>query len=293
MKAIDAWIQHPTLKFVGADWAASINRWTGKSKLSPAQAKKVNEMGCKVSTTVAAMDEADVQFSLSSAWYSPEGVLISNDQVAEFVKESKGRLIGVGSVDASKPEAILKETQRCVHDLGFKAMRILPWLWNMPPTHRNFYPLHAACSDLNIPLCLQVGHTGPLRTSEFGRPIPYIDRMALDFPNLKIVCGHIGYPWTEEMIAVATKYPNVYIDTSAYVVSRYPQAIVDYIRSKSGRHKVLFGSNYPMLTPSRCLKHQERIYEGLSKADADEVRHLFMRGNAIKVFNLNVEAPKL
>ena len=82
---------------------------------------------------------------------------------------------------------------------------------------------------------------------ETGRPIPYIDQVALDFPDLMIVCGHIGYPWTEEMIAVARKHENVYIDTSAYTAKRYPPELVDYMQSKSGRQKVMFGTNYPMI----------------------------------------------
>ena len=73
-----------------------------------------------------------------------------------------------------------------------------------------------------IPFCTQVGHTGPLRPSETGRPIPYIDQVAIDFPELVIVCGHIGYPWTTEMIAVCDKHPNVYIDTSAYTAQALP-----------------------------------------------------------------------
>ena len=73
---------------------------------------------------------------------------------------------------------------------------------------------------------LQVGHTGPLMPSEFGRPIPYLDDVAREFPDLKIVGGHVGFPWTNEMLALAMKYPNVCIDTSAYVCKRYPQELV-------------------------------------------------------------------
>ena len=87
--------------------------------------------------------------------------------------------------------------------------------------------------------------------SEVGRPI-YLDQVAIDFPDLTIVAGHIGYPWTTEMIAVADKHPNVYIDTSAYAAHRYPAELVDYLKGR-GRHKVMFGTNYPMMTPARAL----------------------------------------
>jgi predicted TIM-barrel fold metal-dependent hydrolase len=70
----------------------------------------------------------------------------------------------------------------------------VPWLWNLPPNDRRYYPLYAECCELDIPFCTQVGHTGPLQPSEPGRPIPYLEEVALDFPDLKIVCGHIGFP---------------------------------------------------------------------------------------------------
>src|SRR5687768_17300221 len=144
----------------------------------------------------------------------------------------------------------------------------------------SFAALFAACVELGVPFCTQVGHTGPLRPSETGRPIPYIDQVALDFPELVIVCGHIGYPWTEEMVAVARKHPNVYIDTSAYTTKRYPPELIAYMKTGSGRRKVLFGTNYPMLAPTSALAELDTL--GLD----DETRALFLRENARRVFAL-------
>jgi uncharacterized protein len=115
--------------------------------------------------------------------------------------------------------------------------------------------------------------------SEPGRPIPYLDQVALDFPELVIVAGHIGHPWTEEMIALATKYPNVYIDTSAYKPRRYPSALVDYMKHH-GKRKVLFGSNFPMLTPADCQAEMKELHLD------DESRKLFLYENALRVFRL-------
>src|SRR5262249_59115778 len=133
------------------------------------------------------------------------------------------------------------------------AWGVAPGRGALPPSDRRYYPLYAECVELGVPFCTQVGHTGPLRPSETGRPIPYLDEVALDFPELTIVAGHIGYPWTEEMIALATKYENVFIDTSAYTVKRYPPEFVAYMRGH-GRSKVMFGSNYPMIAPARALE---------------------------------------
>ena len=176
------------------------------------------------------MDAAGVERGLIAAWYGPEGALISNDEVAGFVAQYPDRLVGVASVDLRRPVAAVRELRRAVRELGMRALRIVPWLWGLPPNDRRYYPLYAECVELGIPFCTQVGHTGPLRTSETGRPIPYLDDVALEFPDLVIVGGHIGYPWTNEMIALATKYPNVYIDTSAYTAKRFPPELVAYMR---------------------------------------------------------------
>lgn len=129
-------------------------------------------------------------------------------------------------------------------------------------------------------VCTQVGHTGPLRPSETGRPIPYIDQVALDFPELVIVCGHVGYPWTEEMVAVARKHENVYIDTSAYTIARLPEELIRFMKTRTGQRKVLFGTNYPMIGHEHALA-------GLDDLElSDEARRDFLRGNAERLFRL-------
>lgn len=269
--AIDAWIQHPTPLFLENDMFASLWRWTGEEP-PPEQ--------LPLSATLAAMDAGGVAEAMLAAWHGPEGPLISNADVAAWVAEAPGRLHGLASVNLRRPMEAVRELRHYVTDLGFKGLRMLPWLWETPPTDRRFYPLYATCVELGVPFCTQVGHTGPLRPSETGRPIPYIDQVALDFPELTIVCGHLGYPWTEEMIAVARKHPNVVIDTSAYTTRRLPPEIIDYMKSKSGRSKVLFGSNFPMITPGYAL-------EGLDDLGLDaETRELYLEGNARRVFGL-------
>jgi predicted TIM-barrel fold metal-dependent hydrolase len=224
------------------------------------------------------MDQGGITKSLISAWVAPRNIMISNDDVVSFIAQAPDRLLGVGSVDISKPMEAVREIRRCVEELGFKAIRVLPWLWELPPTDRRFYPIYTTCCELDIPFCTQIGHTGPLMSSEVGRPI-YLDQVALDFPSLKIVAGHIGYPWTEEAIAVATKHENVFIDTSAYTVKRYPVELVDFMRGR-GRDKVLFGTNYPMITPAAALN-------GLDQLNLDDtIKSAFLSKNAQRVFSL-------
>jgi predicted TIM-barrel fold metal-dependent hydrolase len=269
--AIDVWIQHPTQRFLRDEMFSSLRRWTGGA---------IPDAEIPLEATLAAMDAGGIELALISAWQGPRGVLIANEEVVAWVRAHPERLAGVAAVDLDRPMAAVRELRRCVEELGFKGLRVIPWLWEAPPTDRRYYPLYATCVELGVPFCTQVGHTGPLRPSETGRPIPYIDQVAIDFPELVIVCGHIGYPWTEEMVAVARKHENVYIDTSAYTVRRYPPELVSYMKSSGGRHKVLFGSNYPMIAPDQALANLDSL-----ELD-EETRELFLAGNARRVFAL-------
>ena len=266
---IDAWIQHPTKRFLAQPMFASLRRWTGRDEVPDVPP----------AATIAALDEAGVSTALVSAWWGPRGALIDNDEVAALVRAYPDRLVGIASADISRPMDGVREFRRAVRELGFRGLRLLPWMWGLPPDDRRYYPFYAECIELGVPFCLQVGHTGPLLPSEPGRPIPYLEHVALEFPELVIVAGHIGAPWTQEIISLATKFPNLYIDTSAYKANRYPADFVEFLRGR-GAKKVLFGSNYPMITPGQCLED----LEGLGLAAEAEER--FLRGNARKVFGL-------
>lgn len=265
---IDAWVQHPTRQFLTADMFASLRRWTGG---------QVPDIDPPIGMTIDSMDAAGVEFALLTAWRGPHGDLISNDQVAEWVRAHPTRFAGMAAVNLDRPMEAVRELRRRVDD-GFVGLRMLPWLWGAAPTDRRYYPLYAECVELGVPFCTQVGHTGPLMPSETGRPIPYIDQIAIDFPELTIVCGHIGYPWTEEMIAVARKHENVYIDTSAYTTRRLPAELVEFMKTRTGGRKVLFGSNFPMIGHSHCLEGIDDL--GIS----EDTRQDYLGRNAERVF---------
>lgn len=269
---VDAWIQHPTAEFMRNPMFASLLKWRG---VDPSMLPE----SIPDAFTLNALDAAKIDRALVSAWWGPTGPLLSNDHVAALVKAHPARFVGIASVNLLRPMDGVRELRRAVKVLGLRGLRLLPWLYDLPPNDRRYYPLYAECIELGVPFCLQVGHTGPLAPSEPGRPIPYLDQVALDFPELVIVGGHIGYPWTVEMIALATKYPNVYIDTSAYKASRYPRELVEYMRAH-GKKKVLFGSNFPMITPAECLAELDAL------ALSDETKALFLGGNAQRVFGL-------
>ncbi|WP_409428225.1 amidohydrolase family protein [Mycobacterium sp. SMC-11] len=272
---IDVWMQHPTRRFLDHDMLASLRRWTGGA---------MPDEEIPIAATVSAMDAAGVDFGLLSAWRGPNGMdLVSNEEVAEWVRAHPNRFAGLAAVDLDRPMEAVRELRCRVRDDGFVGLRVVPWLWNAPPTDRRYYPLFVECVELGVPFCTQVGHTGPLRPSETGRPIPYIDQVALDFPELVIVCGHVGYPWTEEMVAVARKHENVYIDTSAYTTKRLPDELIRFMRTRTGQRKVLFGTNYPMIMHAHALDGLDEL--GLD----DQARVDYLGGNAERVFKLGGE----
>ncbi|RMG44279.1 MAG: amidohydrolase [Acidobacteria bacterium] len=270
---IDAWAQ-PALKeaFEQLPEIVRLFRQSGSAS--------VLETGISPEEMVALMDRAGIQTVLLSAWYRPGRQVISNDRVAEFVRQFPGRFVGVAAVNLENPMEAVRELERAVNELGFKALRVIPWLWNRPPNDKFYFPLYVKCIELDIPFCTQVGHTGPLMPSEPGRPIPYLDEVALVFPELQIVAGHIGYPWTDEMIALAWKHENVFIDTSAYLPRYYPPQLVHFMKTY-GRDKVLFGTNFPQLSFQKCVEHARALDL------PDDVRRLFFGENARRVFKLD------
>jgi uncharacterized protein len=270
LPVIDAWAQ-PAFKglFQHVPEIARLFRQSGSAQLL--------ETGVTPEQMVALMDAGGVQTVMLCAWQRPGKVITTNDQIAEMVRQYPGRFAGVAAVNLENPMEAVRELDRAVKELGCKALRVVPWLWNRPPNDKLYFPLYVKCIELGIPFCTQVGHTGPLMPSEPGRPIPYLDEVALTFPELKIIGGHIGYPWTDEMIGLAWKHENVFIDTSAWLPRYYPSQLLHFMKTY-GQDKVLFGTNFPQLSFEKCVAQALEL--GLS----EEVQQKFLCGNARRVF---------
>jgi len=222
---------------------------------------------------LADMDEAGVEKAILSI-----GAKDPDARTLRFAANHPKRFAYAVSVDPRKLLRELWRLEELAKTLPVAMARVVPFLIDLPPTHPVYYPLYAKCVELDVAFQTQVGHTGPLLPSETGRPI-YIDQVALDFPELRIICGHIGWPWTEEMIAVAWKHANVFIDTSAHVPKHYPQEFVHFMKT-FGKHKVCFATDYPLLPFTRVV--QELAALDLSP----EVRQLFLRDNARRALKL-------
>jgi len=228
--------------------------------------------GTKPEQLVAEMDAAGVERSglcgTDTLW------------VAETCARYPGRFFGMVSPDPRDIMPCLRTIETCVREYGFKAVKIEPFVWGKPPTDAMYYPIYAKCVELDIAFTTQIGHTGPdVFPSEVGRPI-YLDQVAIDFPELRIVGGHIGWPWTEEAIALAWKHRNVWIDTSAHVPKHFPPSFTHFLRT-FGQDKCLFASDWPLLPIGRPLGELDRFCPM-----PEDVRRKFLRDNALRAFRL-------
>jgi predicted TIM-barrel fold metal-dependent hydrolase len=269
MGAVDVWAQITTARMAERPWLATLLRWTGRDE-HPLPS---------VDSTLQEMDRSGVDLALLSAWHGPEGSLISNEEVSKQIEQAPSRFRGLASVDLYRPMEAVREIRRWVDGKRFVGVRVLPWLWDLPPNDRRYYPIYSTCVDLGVPFCTQIGHTGPLKRSETGRLIPYLEEVMLEFPELKVVGGHVGFPWIDELVTMTVKFPNFYVDTSAYALHRLPSAFVDWMKGL-GKTRVMFGTNWPMLSPQRCLGGLSGL--GLS----DEATEAFLSGTARRVFGL-------
>ena len=204
------------------------------------------------------------------------------DYIAGLVEKYPDRYSGLIGIDPSRIMESLAEVEHAVRDLGFVGAHLYPHWFDEAPDAAKYYPFYAKCCELDIPIQMQVGHclvyNPHRRLPSVGHPI-CLDRIAMDFPDLKLIGIHIGYPWYEEMISVAWKHPNVHIGLDAYAPKHWPEATRKYMNS-FGQDKVMFGTDWPVVDPERAMSD---VAEMEWKPEA---KRKVMRGNALKLYGL-------
>lgn len=208
---------------------------------------------------------------------------ISNEQVAAECAEHADVLIPFASLDPWRGRAAVRAARRLVTEHGVRGFKFHPSMQAFDPNDRMAYPLYETIEELQVPALFHSGQTGigagvpgggGIRL-RYSNPMA-IDDVAVDFPHLTIVLAHPSFPWQEEALAVATHKPTVYIDLSGWSPKYFPPLLVQYANSLL-KHKVLFGSDYPAITPDRWLDD----FAGLDIKP--EVRPLILKDNAARV----------
>ena len=211
----------------------------------------------------------------------------SNDWVSSISRQYPDTFIGFGSVDPWMGKLAVQEVERASKELGLKGIKFIPMTQEFYPNERRFYPIYEKMAELGMLAMFHTGTTGVgaglpggggVRL-KYTKPIPYIDDVAADFPELNIIMAHQAFPWVEEQLAVLVHKPNVYMDISGWSPKYFNPLLIQYA-STLIKHKVMFGSDYPALTPERWISD----FEGAPFWD--EARPLILRDNAMKLLGL-------
>lgn len=202
------------------------------------------------------------------------------EDIAPIVDARPDRFFGLYGVDPLSRMTGVRELERAVRDHNFKGVVLHPHGFGLRPNAREWFPFYAKCVELDIPVFTLVGHAAEEMPSEPGRPI-HLEDVALYFPELRIV-GCSGWPWVEEMIAMAWKFPNVYYGTSQYAPRHWTPELQAFCRGR-GSGKVLLGTGYPV------LDHQQVRAQVAGLGLSEEAERNLLADVARKV--LKVDAP--
>jgi predicted TIM-barrel fold metal-dependent hydrolase len=212
---------------------------------------------------------------------------VSNDEVADFASANRDIALSFASVNPHDGRQAVEEARRLVAAGRVRGLKLHPPLQEFFPNDRIAYPLYEVFAEAKLPVLFHTGHSGigsGLRGGggvrlKYGHPMP-IDDVAVDFPDMPIIMAHPSFPWQDEAISVCLHKPQVYIDLSGWSPKYFSPTLVQYANTLL-KEKVLFGSDYPMITPDRWLADFAKI------AIRDEVRPLILKDNAARLFGLS------
>ena len=282
-KAIDMHVHLPTPQFL---------QHSIKPFVAPAEAFFRSKVTVREMDEVASIyAELDI-IALLLAWDAETATglpRLPNTEVAEVVKRFPDQFVGFASVDPWKGKWAIDEITRAVNELGLIGAKFHPGIQAFYPNDVRFFPLYERISDLGVPALFHTGTNGLGAGTpggmgvkmDYSRPI-YLDAVAAEFPQLTMIGAHPAWPWHEEMLAIIQHKSNVFMDLSGWSPKYIPKMIMDEARGRL-QDRILFGSDFPFLTPERWLKDFETL-EGFTA----QVRQKILYDNAVRILKLKV-----
>ena len=208
----------------------------------------------------------------------------------EIIERARGHadvLIPFGSVDPARGAEAVRMAKRQI-EAGARGFKFHSSSQAFMPNDHSVYPVYEVIQEAGLPALFHTGQTGAgagtrggggIRLS-YSNPM-HLDDVAVDFPDMAIILAHPSFPWQEEALSVATHKPQVYIDLSGWSPKYFPPTLVQYANTVL-KKKVLFGSDYPWITPDRWLADFAQI--GIK----EEVRPLILKDNAARLLGLGL-----
>jgi uncharacterized protein len=211
---------------------------------------------------------------------------VPNDDVGQFAADNSDVIMAFASVNPMRGDAAVKEARRLISTGLFRGFKLHPPLQQFFPSDKAAYPFYEVLNEAKMPVIFHTGHSG-IGTGmpggggvhlKYGNPMD-IDDVAVDFPDMPIILAHPSFPWQDEALSVCLHKPQVYIDLSGWSPKYFPASLIQYANTLL-KKKMLFGSDYPLITPDRWMKDFAEI------AIRDEVRPLILKDNAVRLFGL-------
>jgi uncharacterized protein len=236
---------------------------------------------------------AAVAFTVDVKGHPDDPSRAGNEEIAERAHANADVIIPFASIDPARGAEGVKAAKRLIEDYGVKGFKFHPSSQAFYPNDRAAYPLYEVIEAAGLPALFHTGQTGAGAGTRGGggirlaysNPI-YLDDVAVDFPDMPIILAHPSFPWQEEALSVATHKPQVYIDLSGWSPKYFPPILVQYANTLL-KDKVLFGTDFPLLTPERWKADLEKT------AIRDEVKPGIMKNNAIRLLGLDKPADRV
>jgi hypothetical protein len=215
---------------------------------------------------------------------------IANEEVADAARENSDIMIAFASIDPHKGKLGVREARQLVEEGTIKGFKFHPTVQGFFPNDRMAYQLYEVIAEHRLPAIFHSGHSG-IGTGmpgggglklKYSNPI-HLDDVAADFPDMTVIIAHPSWPWQDEALSVCLHKPNVYIDLSGWSPKYFPEQLVRYANGQL-KHKMLFGSDYPLISPDRWIGDFRKA------GFKPEVHELILKQNAITALGLDDEA---
>ena len=249
---------------------------------------KIRKLTSSINDFVKLLDNMGVEkaviFNLDEE--TPSGITgLPNDYYAKIVNDYPDKFVGFAGIDPLKRMEAVREIRR-TYDLGLRGVAVRPFMFGIPPHHAKMYPIYSTCVELDIPIWFHLSINYSTNNMEVERPI-YLDIVAQDFPELKIIAGHGGWPWVNELVAVAWRNPNIYIDIASYLPKYIGmkgtgwEPLIHFGNSVL-QDKILFGSTWLFMGMSI-----KQLADGVMELPLkEEVKRKWLFENAARLFKI-------
>jgi predicted TIM-barrel fold metal-dependent hydrolase len=210
-----------------------------------------------------------------------------NEEVAKIAAENSDIMIAFGSIDPHKGKMGAREARKLVEEYGVKGFKFHPTVQGFEPADKMAWPIYEVINEHKLPAVFHSGHSGIGSGMRCGGGLRLqnsnpmlVEDVAMAFPDMQIILAHPSWPWQDEAISLAMHKPNVWIDLSGWSPKYFPPQLVQYANTLL-KDRILFGSDFPLITPDRWLKDFEEA------GFKDEVKPLILKENAKRLLKLD------